>query len=134
MQAGRTGKEQGRMEGGREGARGGWGGREGSRGGRKEAMMLGREGEHHWRKGWLREGGLMNGRNEAWTTRGKDGREEASGGGIERGRGSMGREQGREENFKGGIPRRSQASVQYIHKPFHNAALGLESLVLGVYI
>ena len=31
------------MEGGREGARGGWGGREGSRGGREEALMLGRE-------------------------------------------------------------------------------------------
>ena len=34
------------------------------------------------------------------------------------------------DNFKGGIPRRAQASVQYIHKPFHNAALGLETLVL----
>ena len=29
-----------------------------------------------------------------------------------------------------GIPRRALASVQYIHKPFHNAALGLETLVL----
>ena len=32
------------------------------------------------------EDGLMKGRNEAWTARGNDGREEASGGGIERGR------------------------------------------------
>ena len=41
-------------------------------------------------------------------------------------------EQGRDENFKGGIPMRALASVriQYIHKPFHNAALGLETLVL----
>ena len=39
-------------------------------------------------------------------------------------------EQGRKENFKGGIPRRAQASVQYIHKPFPNAALDHENLVL----
>ena len=32
------------------------------------------------------EGGLMKGRNEAWTARMKDGREGASGGGIKRGR------------------------------------------------
>ena len=91
MQAGRAGKEQGRMEGGREGARGGWGrerGIEGREGGSDDSRQGGRE--RHWRKGWLREGVLMKGRNEAWTTRGKDGREEASGGGIERGRGSMG--------------------------------------------
>ena len=58
----------------------------------------------------------------------------ASGGGIEQGRKGRGArdegEQGREENFKGGIPKRAQASVQYIHKPFHNTALGLETLVL----
>ena len=74
----------------------------------------------------------MKGRNEAWTARGKYGREEASGGGIERGREGARREgeQVREENLKGGIPRRPQASVQYIHKPFHNAALGFETLVL----
>ena len=74
----------------------------------------------------------MKGRNEAWTARGKDGREEASGGGIERiMEGASGeREQGREENLKGGIPRRAQASARYIHKPFHNAALCLETLVL----
>ena len=80
----------------------------------------------------MREGGLIKGRNEAWTARGKDGREAASGGDIEREReGASGEgEQGRDDNFKGGIPRRAQASVQYIHKPFHNAALGLETLVL----
>ena len=74
----------------------------------------------------------MKGRNEAWTARGTDEREAASGGGIEPEReGASGeREQGREENFKGGIPRRAQASVQYIYKPFHNADLGLETLVL----
>ena len=74
----------------------------------------------------------MKGPNEAWTALGKDEREEASGGRIERGRkGALGEgEQGREENVKGGIPRRAQASVQYIYKPFHNAALGLETLVL----
>ena len=74
----------------------------------------------------------MKGRNEAWTARGKDGREGASGGAIERGREGckVEGEQGRGENFKGGIQRRAHASVQYIHKPFHNAALGLETLVL----
>ena len=43
----------------------------------------------------------MKGRNEAWTAREKDGREEVSGGGIERGREGAMREgeQGREENF-----------------------------------
>ena len=35
-------------------------------------------------------GGLMKGNNEAWTARGKEGREEPSGGGIGRGRGSKG--------------------------------------------
>ena len=72
----------------------------------------------------------MKGRNEARTARGKDGREEASGGGIERGREGARGEQGREENFKGGIPRMAQGSVQYIHKPFHIAALDIEALVL----
>ena len=63
------------------------------------------------------EGGLMKGRNEAWTTRGKDGREAASGGGIarEREEASGEGEQWKEEKSKGGIPRRAQASVQYIH-------------------
>ena len=59
------------------------------------------------------------GRNGAWTARGKDGREEMSGGEIERGREREG-EQGREGNFKGGILRRVLASVLYsipvIHK------------------
>ena len=32
----------------------------------------------------MREGGLIKGRKEAWTARGKDGREAVSGGGIER--------------------------------------------------
>ena len=102
----------------------GW--REGSRGGREEAMMLGRERasveEARDEGGWVDKG----------TERGKDWREAASGGGIEREReGASGEgEQGRDENFKGGIPRSAQASVQYIHKPFHNAALGLETLVL----
>ena len=46
-----------------------------------------------------------------------------------------GREQGGRgaragRTLKGGIPRMALASVQYIHKPFHNAALGLDKLVL----
>ena len=69
----------------------------------------------------------MKGRIEAWTARGKDGRDGASGGGIEQGREGA---RGWGENVKGGFPRWAQASVQYIHKPFHKAALGLETLVL----
>ena len=53
------------------------------------------------------------------------GRKRAEEGLSEEGRGEG--EQGREENFKGGIPRRAQASVQYTHKPFHNADFGLET-------
>ena len=45
-------------------------------------------------------------------------REEAGGGGIER---------GREGNFKGGILRRALASIQYIHKSSHNAALAIDT-------
>ena len=54
---------------------------------------------------------------------------------AEEGLSEKGMEQGgnrsmeREENCKGGIPRWAQASVQYIHKPFPKAALGLETLV-----
>ena len=68
------------MEGGREGARGGWGGIEGSEGGSDDA----RQGDSV--NGGLREGGLMKGRNEAWTARGKEEGGEASRGERERGR------------------------------------------------
>ena len=36
----------------------------------------------------------------------------------------------REGNFKGGILRWALASIQYIHKPSHNAALAIDSLLL----
>ena len=57
-----------------------------------------------------------------------------SGGGIERGREGATEEgaQRREGNFKGGIPRSALASVQYIHKTSHNAALSHEALVLQI--
>ena len=49
-----------------------------------------------WRKGGLREGGLMMGTSEEGTGRGMDGgRDEASGGGIARGKDGA-REQGNE--------------------------------------
>ena len=53
------------------------------------------------------------------------GREEASGGGIERGR-----EGAREGNFKGCILRRALTSMYSIHKPSHNAALAIDTLLL----
>ena len=36
----------------------------------------------------------------------------------------------REGNFKGGILRMPLASIQYIHKPSHNAALAIDTLLL----
>ena len=69
--------------------------------------------------------GNERGRDEAWTARGEKGSEDASGGGIERGR-----EGAREGNFKGGILRRVLASIKYIHKPSHNAALSIDTLLL----
>ena len=82
---------------------------EGTRGGRerrREGESKGREGERkhgcytgtkrQWRKGGLREGGLMMGTSEEGTGRGMDGgREEASGGGTARGKDGA-REQGKE--------------------------------------
>ena len=66
---------------------------------------------------------VEEGRDEGGIGRGMDsGREEASGGGIERGR-----EGAREGNFKGGILRRTLASI---HKPSHNAALAIDTLLL----
>ena len=138
------GKERGRMEGGRDGARGGWEGirgrMEGSRGGREEVMMLGRE-RSSVEEGRV-EGGWVDERNERGRdgtrngVRGKERREEASRGEIEGGRegprkGSKGgKETSREVSRGGHWPRRALASVQYIHKPSHNAAIGLETLVL----
>ena len=96
-------------------------------------MMLGRE-RASVEEGRVEGGWVDKGTERGMDSRGKDGREAASGGGIEREReGASGeKEHGRENNFKGGrpIPRRAQASVRYIHKSFHNAALGLETLVL----
>ena len=36
----------------------------------------------------------------------------------------------REGNFKGSIRRRALASIQYIHKSSHNAALAIDTLLL----
>ena len=132
MQAGRRPgrSKEGWRVGGRERGEDGEGrGVEGREGGSDDA----RRGERaSVEEGVVEGGGLIKGRNEAWTARGKDGREAASGGGIEREREGASGEgvQGREENVNGGIPRRAQASVQYIHKPFHNAALSIDTWVL----
>ena len=74
----------------------------------------------------------MKGTSEEGTGRGMDsGREEASGGGIELGmEGEQGSKEAREGNFKGGILRRALASIQYIHKPSHNAALAIETFFI----
>ena len=104
--------------GGRRAAR--EGGSERARGGREEAMIA-RQGESvsGGREGWWRERATKRGMEGA--------REEASGGGIE-----WGMKGAREGNFKGGILSRALASIQYIHKPSHNAALALETLVLKI--
>ena len=63
----------------------------------------------------------MKGTSEEGTGRGMDsGREEASGGGIER---------GMEGKPGGGISMRTLASIQYIHKPSHNGALAIDTLL-----
>ena len=77
--------------------------------------------------GWQRGGeGRGGGR------RGGQGREGMGGEGRGwEGRGGEGRRgEGRTANFTGCIPRRELASIQYIHKPSHNASLALETLVL----
>ena len=61
---------------------------------------------------------------EEGTGRCMDGGREG-GGWIERGRKGA-----REGNFKGGIPRRALSSIQYIHKPSHNGALAIDTLLL----
>ena len=68
------------------------------------------------------------GRGRAGQGRGEEG---MGGEGLgEEGWGGEGRGwEGRTANFTGGIPRRELASIQYIHKPSHNAALALETLV-----
>ena len=71
------------------------------------------------REGFLIKLTIEEGQDEAWTA---GGREEASGGGIERGR-----EGAREWKFKGCILRRA---VYNIHKPSHNAALAIDTLLL----
>ena len=87
--------------------------------------MLGRQ------RAPVAEGRVEGGRVDEGNERGRDGtrhgrgREEASGGGIGRGR-----EGPREGTFKGGILRRALASIQYIHKSSHNAALTIETLLL----
>ena len=68
------------------------------------------------------EGGSEGGREEGRGER-LAGREE----GRKRGEGREGKGGG---NVKGGILRRELASIQYIHKPSHNALLALETLVL----
>ena len=42
----------------------------------------------------------------------------------------MGSKGARVGNFKGGILRRALTSIQYIHKPSHNAALAIDTLLL----
>ena len=119
-----------RRVGGREGGRGGtgrdgggreWGRgwREGERQGGRDDFMQGESvsgGREGWgREGWWRER-ARKGRNGAWTARGKEGREEASGGWIERGRKGVW-EEGREGNFTGG-------SI-FTNQPFTNRPLPL---------
>ena len=99
-----------------------WRGQGGRVGGREEAMMLGRE------RASVEEGRVEGGCVDVGNGRGRDRARERGEGGSERRRDSV--RKGGRKGSKGGILRRALASVQYIHKPFHNAALGLETLVL----
>ena len=117
------------LDGGRQAGRQGGQGR--MVGGREEAMMLSRE------RASVEEGRVEGGRVDEGNERGRDGTRHGWREGkmegrkrAEEGLSQEGREQGREGNFKGGILRRALASIQYIHKPSHNAGLALETLVL----
>ena len=79
----------------------------------------------------MREGGLIKGRNEAWAAReGKmGGRQRAEEGLSEKGREQVGMgSKGWTKNSRE-VSREGHRPV-YSHKPFHNAARGLETLVL----
>ena len=124
---------QGSPEGARKvggwegGSKGRMGGREG---GREEAMMLGRE-RASVEEGMV-EGGWVDEGNERGREGTRHGQRELKRGGrkrAEEGLNEDGREQGRNGSKEGKETSRALASVQY-HKPSHNAALGLETLVL----
>ena len=90
-------------------------------------MMLGRQ------RTPVEERRVEGGRVDEGNARGRDGtRHGRREGGSQRCRdwarkgGSNG---AREGNFKGGILRRALASIQYIHKPSHNAALAIDTLL-----
>ena len=88
--------------------------------------MLGRQ------SALVEEGGMEGGRVAEGNERGRDGtRHGQREGGSERRR-DLARNGGgeRERNFKGGTLRRALASIQYIHKPSHNAALAIDTLLL----
>ena len=70
------------------------------------------------------KGTSEEGTGQAWPA---GGRKRAEDGSSEEWRGSKG---AREGNYKGGILRRALASIQYIHKPSHNAALVIDTLLL----
>ena len=83
----------------------------------------------------------MGGRGREWRGRegrGRDGRGAWGGEVREIGGGWEGYWRGGEQrggegaNFTGGILLRELASIQYIHKPSHNAALALDTLVLQI--
>ena len=71
-------------------------------------------------------GRILEGRGGEWYGWGGEGKDI----GGER-RGGEGRG-GEGANFTGGILMRELASIQYIHKPSHNVALALETLVLQI--
>ena len=131
------GGERARKDGGWNGARGGVG--EGTRGGSEESMMWGRVGAgvEEGREGSGRER-VRKERSYALTERGKDGREEASGGGgrVQR-NGARERymeDQGKKGDREGGKRQGmypDEDTDQYTgHKTTHNATLALETLVL----
>ena len=55
---------------------------------------------------------------------------EVGSGGRKRAEEGLNEEWSKGGKFKGGILRRTLASIQYIHKPSHNAALSIDTLLL----
>ena len=73
----------------------------------------------------MSEGGLLKGRNEAWTARGKDGGRKRAEEGLSEEGGSKG-----ERKLQGRYPEEGTGQCTVYSQTTNNAALGLETLVL----
>ena len=82
----------------------------------------------------VEEGSVEGGRVDEGNERGRDGTRHGQRGGRERAEEGLSEEWrgggkgAREGNFKGGVLRRTLATIQYIHKPSHSAATAIDTI------